>query len=77
MCEFCDYYHSSKGGVSGKQIKISKCANQTDLTDCQIHKGENDDEYSIVIFSYGMAKGYFNIKHCPICGIDLSSEENE
>lgn len=77
MCKFCGYYKSSNGGVSGKRININKCANRTDITDCQIHKGENDDECAIIIFSCGMARGYFNIKYCPICGGDLRSEENE
>ena len=77
MCEFCNYYHSSNGGISGKEIKILPCANETDLTDCQIHKGSNDDKYGMVIFSHGMTKGYFNINFCPICGRDLRSEEND
>ena len=77
MCKFCDYYHSSKGGVSGKGIKILKCANETDLTDCQVHKGENDNEFSVVIFSFGITKGYFNINFCPICGRDLRSVKHD
>ncbi len=36
MCEFCDYYHSSKGGISGKTIKINKCANKNGLTDYMV-----------------------------------------
>lgn len=77
MCEFCDYYHSPNGGVSGKPIKINKCANETDLTDCQIMRNTHEKP-SIVIFSVGMAKGYFDIAYCPACGRKLSEvEENE
>lgn len=74
MCEFCDYYHSSKGGVSGKEIKIQKCAEETHLTDCQVYKGENDNNYSIIIFSKGKGEGYFDINYCPICGSELKGD---
>lgn len=75
MCEFCDYYHSTKGGVSGKSIKISKCANETDLTDCTVVSSENDNP-CMAIFSNGMAKGYFEVAYCPICGEKLSNEKS-
>ena len=77
MCEYCDYYHSSNGGVSGKLIKIKKCANKTNLTDCQIHKCGTDDNFGIIVFDCGVAKGYFDIDFCPKCGKKLSERKLE
>ena len=71
MCEFCDYYHSTKGNTAGKEIKIHKCANETDLTDCQVICSDNDRP-ALIIFSYGAAKGYINIEFCPLCGRKLN-----
>lgn len=78
MCEFCDCYHSSSGGTSGKPIKINKCANKTDLTDCAIMR-ETNEAPCVIIYSCGLAKGYFEIAFCPICGRKLSevSENDE
>lgn len=70
MCEFCDKYHSVKGGVSGAEIKISKCGNETNLTDCQIMISQNDNP-AMIIYSHGMAMGYFYIEYCPKCGRKL------
>ena len=72
MCEFCNNYHSSNGGTSGKDIKIKKCANETDLTDCTIVTPSTDSP-GIIIFSIGIAKGFIDINFCPICGRDLRS----
>ena len=77
MCEFCDKYHSVKGGIAGEEIKINKCSNKTNLTDCQVVISKNDNP-ALIIFSYGIAMGYFNIKFCPICGrklIEVSDDE--
>lgn len=77
MCEFCGYYHSPNGGASGMLIKIVKCANKTDLTDCIIMRSQ-DENPSMVIFSHGIAKGYFDITYCPKCGERLGEVlENE
>lgn len=76
MCEFCDKYHSTKDGVTGKEIKINKCANETDLTDCQVVCRPNHKP-AIVIFSHGIAKGYFEIDNCPKCGRELSEVPGE
>ena len=71
MCEFCDKYRSGKGIITGKEMKIKKCASDTDLKDCQIyiHKG---DKPAIIIWSKnGIARGYFEIECCPKCGRKL------
>ena len=70
MCEFCEKYHSIKGDVSGAEIKIDKCANETNLTDCKVITSQNDNP-AIIIFSHGIAKGYFYIEYCPKCGRKL------
>ena len=76
MCKFCDKYHSVKGGIAGAEIKIDKCSNETNLTDCQVVISKNDNP-ALIIFSHGIAMGYFDIKFCPMCGRELRSEENE
>lgn len=70
-CDFCDYYFSSSGGKSGKDIKIKPCANETELTDCTIAKHNNDKKYGLSIFANGIAKGYIEIDFCPMCGRKL------
>ncbi len=74
MCGFCNFSHTTKGGVIGKPIDISKCANETDLTDCQIARLPDDDKYGVIIFSHGAAKGYFEIEFCPKCGKKLNND---
>ena len=75
MCEFCDKYHSVKGGMAGEEIKINKCSNETYLTDCQVVISK-DDNPALIIFSYGIAMGYFDIKFCPMCGRELCHSDN-
>lgn len=78
MCGFCGGNLTAKGNFYGKNIKISKCANETSLTDCQIAKSIGDEKYGVVIFSYGYAMGYFDIDYCPMCGRDLRGKsEND
>lgn len=73
MCEFCESSRTPKGHVFGKDIKINKCANETDLTDCQVVFGTPDTP-ALIIFAHGEAKGYVDIAYCPICGRKLSEE---
>lgn len=73
MCEFCQGYNSLKGSTSGKSIKINKCANSTDLTDCNIVIPLNDTP-CIIIFDHGIAKGYVDAEYCFKCGRKLVEE---
>ena len=72
MCDFCKNYDDNK--IFGAGIPIRKCANETDLTGAQIMKNTGDKVPSIVIYSHGAAKGYFNIAFCPMCGRELVKE---
>ena len=69
MCEFCKDYENNR--IFGADIPIKKCANETDLTDAQIMKNRVYKVPGIVIYSHGMAKGYFDITFCPMCGRKL------
>ncbi len=69
MCDFCKNYEKDK--IFGANIPIRKCANETDLTTAQIIKCSGDEMAGIVFYSYGMAKGYFDIMFCPMCGRKL------
>ena len=69
MCDFCKDYENNR--IFGADIPIKKCANETDLTDAQIMKNRVDKVPGIVIYSHGMAKGYFDITFCPMCGRKL------
>lgn len=73
MCEFCN--SNDKKQIFGSHIAIHKCANETNLTDAQIMMNTGDKVPGIVIYSnYCMAKGYFDIAFCPICGRKLVEE---
>lgn len=71
MCEFCDNYHSGKGIITGKEMKIKKCASDTDLRDCQIYIHKGDKPTIIIWGKNGIARGYFEIEYCPMCGRKL------
>lgn len=73
MCEFCRNWHD-ENTICGSGIKISKCANETDLTAAQVVKNDGDRNPGIVIYASGWAKGYFDIKFCPMCGRKLVEE---
>lgn len=73
MCEFCRKWHD-ENTICGANIKIHKCANETNLTDAQIMKNVGDHKPGIVIFSHTTAMGYFNISFCPMCGRKLVEE---
>lgn len=73
MCRFCKEWHD-KNAIFGADIKIHKCANETNLTTAQIMKKTNDSKSGVVIFQGGVAKGYFEIDYCPICGRKLVEE---
>lgn len=78
MCEYCESEHVVKGTFYGADIKIYKCANETDLRKCQIVKYLGDSQYSVVIDDGLFAKGYLNINYCPMCGRYLRGKsENE
>lgn len=73
MCEFCN--SNDKKQIFGSHIAIHKCANETNLTNAQIMMNTGDKVPGIVIYSnYCMAKGYFDIAFCPICGRKLVEE---
>lgn len=69
MCDFCKDYDDNR--ICGADIPIQMCANETNLTDAQIMKNRGDKAPGIVIYSRGMAKGYFDITFCPMCGRKL------
>ena len=73
MCEFCKNWYD-KNTICGADIKIYKCANETELTTAQIMKNTNDNKPGVVIFQGGITKGYFEINYCPICGRKLVGE---
>lgn len=73
MCEFCKNWHD-KNTICGADIKIHKCANETELTTAQIMKNTNDNKPGAVIFQGGITKGYFEINYCPMCGRKLVEE---
>lgn len=74
MCDFCNYYHSPKGGVIGKEIKIKPNANPTKLTAFEIGKHPGDDKYGLTALEMHMPMGFIEINYCPICGRKLSEE---
>lgn len=76
MCEYCEGYNSSKGGSHGKAIKITKCANPTELTDCNVIIPSNDKP-CIIIFAHGMAMGYIEADYCIKCGRKLSEDKEK
>ena len=71
MCDFCNKYHSIKGITIGKSIEINQCATETDLKDCQVYLNKGDKPSIIIFDRYGAARGYFDIKFCPMCGRKL------
>lgn len=73
MCEFCKTQYN-KHTICGRDIKISQCANLTDLTTAQIMRHEADILPGIVIFKGNKAGGYFDISYCPMCGRKLVEE---
>jgi hypothetical protein len=74
MCEFCRKWHD-ENTICGANIKIYKCANETNLTNAQIMMNTGDKVPGIVIYSnHCMAKGYFDIAFCPMCGRKLVEE---
>lgn len=70
MCKFCENWHD-ENTICGADIKIYKCANETNLTEAQILKNVRDNKPGIVIFANAAAMGYFNIEFCPMCGRKL------
>lgn len=70
MCKFCENWHD-ENTICGADIKIYKCANETNLTEAQILKNFGDNKPAIVIFANTAAMGYFNIEFCPMCGRKL------
>ena len=70
MCEFCSY-KNNPFIIYGKEIKINKCAKETDLTEAQVMRNRDDDVPGIVIYKGCSATGYFDINYCPICGRKL------
>lgn len=68
MCDFCNKYHSTKGITIGKSIEINQCATETDLKDCQVYLNKGDKPSIIIFDRFGSARGYFDIKFCPMCG---------
>lgn len=73
MCEFCRKCHD-ENTICGANIKIHKCANETDLTDAQIMKNTGDKVPGIIIYKGCKAAGYFDIVFCPMCGRKLVEE---
>ena len=73
MCEFCSY-KNNPFIIYGKEIKINKCAKETDLTEAQIMRNRDDEVPGIVIYKGHSASGYFDINYCPICGRKLCDE---
>ena len=74
MCEFCRTWHN-KNTICGADIKIHKCASETTLTTAQIIKNANDSKPGVVILqNNAVAKGYFEIDYCPMCGRKLAEE---
>lgn len=71
MCDFCNKYHSIKGITIGKSIEINQCATETDLKDCQVYMNKGDKPSIIIFDRSGAARGYFDIKFCPMCGRNL------
>lgn len=49
MCKFCENWHD-KNTICGADIKINKCANETNLTCAQIMKNTCDKVPGIVIY---------------------------
>lgn len=70
MCKFCENWHD-ENTICGADIKIYKCANETNLTEAQILKNVRDNKPGIVIFANAAAMGYFKIEFCPMCGRKL------
>lgn len=73
MCRFCKEWYD-KNAIFGADIKIHKCANETKLTTAQITENANDNKPAVVIFQDCVAKGYFEINYCPMCGRKLVEE---
>lgn len=72
MCEFCNYYSSSIG-TAGKNIKINKCANETDLTVCNVMSNYKDVPL-LILYSGVLARGFIYINYCPMCGRKLKGD---
>lgn len=49
MCKFCEKWHD-ENTICGEDIKIHKCANETNLTCAQIMKNTCDKVPGIVIY---------------------------
>ena len=73
MCKFCENWHD-ENTICGADIKIYKCANETNLTEAQILKNVRDNKPGIVIFANAATMGYLNIEFCPMCGRKLVEE---
>jgi len=63
MCNYC--LKKPRQAIS---IKKSPAEKETQPTEARINFYEKP---YIVLFRYGMAQGYFNIKYCPFCGENL------
>ena len=72
MCDFCKDYSDNR--ISGCNIPIKKCANETNLTSANVFKGRGDKVPSIMIHQSIVAMGYFEIAFCPMCGRKLVKE---
>ena len=73
MCKFCENWHD-ENTICGADIKIYKCANETNLTEAQILKNVRDNKPGIVIFANAATMGYFKIACSPMCGRKLVEE---
>lgn len=71
MCDYCNKSHSIKGITIGESVKIKQCATETDLKDCQVYLHDGDEPSIIIWDKNGMARGYLEVKFCPMCGRKL------
>lgn len=64
MCKFCENWHD-ENTICGADIKIYKCANETNLTEAQILKNVRDNKPGIVIFANAATMGYLKLSFAP------------
>jgi hypothetical protein len=77
-CEFCNKYHTPKGGVLGKHIPVkptvSSKESSPDRAEIYISTIE---EPCIMLFNQCLTAGYIDIKYCPMCGRKLNQEDEK